>query len=88
MLINHASGLFNQRYLKKEYTCTILIFFFNGYKHIGPSLVHSSFNVTEILKIVMRDAGIIHYPLFLRKNNTCSSALLKLNYRDGGIIYL
>ena len=59
-------------------------FFFNGYKHIGPSLVDSSFNVREILKIVMRDAGIIHYPLFLRKNNTFSSALLKLNYCDGG----
>ena len=87
MLINQASGLFDQRYLKKEYACTILIFF-NAYKHIGPSLVDPSFNVTEILKIVMRDAGIIYYPLFLRKNNTCSSALLKLNYCDGGIIYL
>ena len=63
-------------------------FFVNAYKHVGPLSVDSSFNVTEVLKIVMRDAGIIHYSLFLRKNNTCSSALLKLNYCDGGIIYL
>ena len=51
-------------------------------------LLNSSFNVTEILKIVMRDAGIIHYPLFLRKNNASSCTLLKINYCDAGSIYL
>ena len=53
-----------------------------------PSLHDSSFNVTEILKIVMWDAGIIHYSLFSRSNNTCSSALFKVNYCDANSIYL
>ena len=34
----------------------------------------------------MRDAGIIHYPLFSRKNNTCSCALFKIRYCDAGSI--
>lgn len=34
----------------------------------------------------MGDAGIIHCPLFSRKNNTCSCALLKINYCDAGSI--
>ena len=53
-----------------------------------PSLLHFLFNVTEILKIVMWDASIIHYLLFSRKNNTCSCASLKINYCDAGSIYL
>ena len=48
---------------------------------IRPLLLDSSFNVTEILKIVMQDAGIIHYPLFSKKN-TSSYALWKINYCD------
>ena len=55
---------------------------------IRPSLLDSSFNVTEILKIVMWDAGIIYYPLFSRKNNTCSCALFKINCCHAGRIYL
>ena len=31
---------------------------------LRPSLLDSSFNVIEIVKIVMRDAGIIHNQLF------------------------
>ena len=31
---------------------------------------------------------IIHYPLFSRKNNTCSCALFKINYCDAGSIYV
>ena len=57
-------------------------------EHRATSLLHSSFNVTKILKIVMWDMGIIHYPLFSRKNNTSSCALLKINYCDAGSIYL
>ena len=50
---------------------------------IRPLLLDSSFNVTEILKIVMQDAGIIHYPLFSKKKkNTSSYALWKINYCD------
>ena len=51
---------------------------------IRPSLLDSSFNKTEILKIVTQDVGIIHHPLFSRKNNTGWSALLKINYCDDG----
>ena len=38
----------------------------NFHKNIQlrPSLLDSLFNVIEILKIVMRDAGIIHNQLF------------------------
>ena len=36
----------------------------------------------------MWDMGIIHYPLFSRKNNTSSYTLLKINYCDAGSIYL
>ena len=43
--------------------------------------------VTGILKIIMRDVGIIHYSLFSRKNNSCSGALLKIHYCDAGGIY-
>ena len=52
------------------------------------SLLDSLVNITEILKIIMQDAGIIHYPLFSRKNNTCSCTLLKINYCDVGSTYL
>ena len=36
----------------------------------------------------MQDVCIIHYPLFLRKNNSCSCALFKINYFDAGSIYI
>ena len=36
----------------------------------------------------MREAGIIHYPLFSRKYNTCSCTLFKINYCDAGSIDL
>ena len=36
----------------------------------------------------MPDVGIIHCPLFSRKNNTCSCALLKINYCHAGGIYV
>ena len=55
---------------------------------IRPSLLDSSFNETEILKIVMQDVGITHHPLFSRKNNTGLSALLKINYCDDGSIHV
>ena len=60
----------------------------NIYIILRPSLLDSSFNVTEILKILTQDAGIIHYLLFSRKNNTYSCALFKINYCDAGSIYL
>ena len=56
-------------------------------KVIRPSLLDSFFNVTEILKIVLWDVGIDHYPLFSRKNNTCLCPLLKINC-DAGSIHL
>ena len=34
---------------------------------IRPSLLDSSFNVTSIPKMLMRDAAIIHYALFFKK---------------------
>ena len=52
------------------------------------SLLDFSFNVTEILKILMQDAGIIHCPLFSRKTSSCPCALLKMNYCDAVSTYL
>lgn len=39
--------------------------------YVEPSLLDSLFNIilrlTEILKVIMPDVGIVHYPLFLIK---------------------
>ena len=46
------------------------------------------YNVTEILKIIMQDVGIIHYSLFLGENNAFSCVLLRVNYCGACSIYL
>ena len=39
-------------------------------------------------QVAQKQSTIIHYPLFSRKNNTCSCALFKINYCDAGSIYV
>ena len=46
------------------------------------------YNVTEILKIIMQDVGIIHYSLFLGENNAFPCVLLRVNYCGACSIYL
>ena len=58
----------------------------NLVKNIRPSLLkNSSFNVTSIPKMLMRDEAIIHYALFFKKNNDSSCALFEGRLRNAGI---
>ena len=46
ILAIQVSGLFDQRYLKKEYTCTILIFFYAD-RHGNKETNRTSFDVKD-----------------------------------------
>ena len=55
---------------------------------LRPLLLDSLFDVTEILKIINAVCGHYLLSIIIEKKNTCSFALLKINYCDAGTIYL
>ena len=56
-------GLISSFFINRP-LCVVLDAKFSQKIQLRPSLLDSSFNVIEIVKIVMRDAGIIHNQLF------------------------
>ena len=54
-------------------------------KYVRPLLLNSSFNLTTMFKMLMRDVGIIHYTLFYKK--ICfSCAFFGENWSNAGNI--